>query len=84
MATCAIVINRELRKLLDQLDTESILKRANEQKIQSFKPAGDSRCLICGTWHYNKSIEKCPKCGGLCRICPADELAKSTRFQHAH
>lgn len=84
MSTCAILINRALKKMLDELDTESILMKDHERKIQDFKQQGDSRCLICGTWHYNKIVEKCPKCGGLCRVCPPDELAKSTRFQHAH
>ena len=42
----------------------------------------DSRCLLCGRIFYGKTIETCPNCGGLCRVCPFDELELSAR--HAH
>lgn len=43
------------------------------------KPKGDSRCLLCGHIEYGKAVEKCPKCKGLCRLCPPDELYLSGR-----
>ena len=40
----------------------------------------DSRCLICGHIYYQRVVELCPKCGGLCRIMPPDELGLSGRW----
>lgn len=30
-------------------------------------PGIDSHCLICGSDYFDLMLDKCPKCGGLCR-----------------
>jgi phage FluMu protein Com len=53
------------------------VKQQRKKRIER----GDARCLLCGRIYANtpRSVTNCPRCKGLLRHMPPDELALSAR-----
>lgn len=64
---------------LNRQDSKGVETMAKPKIPRRPKVKRDSRCLLCGKWFYSEEVEKCTKCGGLCRVCPSDEMAMCGR-----